>query len=168
MAFYYHGFPWWFRGGGSKEKQPVSNGSSLNSLNSSSSDWGLGLRESEPVKFQTKIAPTKGEGKWQGCEERGVVDKECDIVVVPSDGVYLSVFEPEGPEWSIGWEEPHGPGFQDDGGFAVLVPSYRLGCRELVEGPNNQLLSAMKNLPNGFSSEGSNSVQQWFSSLQNF
>ncbi|XVF15297.1 hypothetical protein REPUB_Repub09cG0138900 [Reevesia pubescens] len=171
MAVSFPGFPWWFWGGGSKEKQPISNGSSLNSLNSSS-DWGLGLRESETVKFQTKIAPTKGTGNWQSSEERRVAEKECDVVVVPSDGLHLSGYESDGPEWSIGWEEPHGPGFQsdveDDGGFAVLVPCYRPGCKELVEGPNNQLLSAIQNLPNGFSSEGSNSVQQWFSSLQNF
>ncbi|XWS45019.1 hypothetical protein CRYUN_Cryun15aG0100000 [Craigia yunnanensis] len=150
MAIYFPGFPWWFWRGGSKDKQPVSNGSSLNS------DWGLGLREPETVKFQTKIAPAKGKGKCQGSEERMKVDKECDVVVVPSDGVHLSGYESDGPEWSIGWEEPHGPGFQgddeDDGGFAVLVPCYRPGCKELVEGPNNRLLSAIKNLPNGFSS----------------
>lgn len=155
MASSFPGFPWWFWGGGSKDKQRVSNGS----LNSSS-DLGLGLREPETVKFPTKVAPSKG--KWQGSEELMMVDKEYDLVVVPSDG----------PEWSIGWEEPHGSAFQgdceDDGGFSVLVPCYRPGCKELVEGPNNQLLSAIKNLPNGFSSEGSNSVQQWFSSLQNF
>ena len=152
MAF--PGFSWWFWSDGNKEKQPVSNGSSLNSLNSSSSYWGLGSRESETVKFQTKIAPANGKGKWHGSEERKVVDKEYDVVVVPSAG--MSGYESDGPEWSIGWEEPHGPGFQgvgeDDGGFAVLVPCYRPGCKELVDGPNNQLLSAIKNLPNGFSS----------------
>ncbi|OMO56299.1 hypothetical protein CCACVL1_26661 [Corchorus capsularis] len=174
MAVSFPSFPWWFWSGGSKEKQPVSNGSSLNSLNSSSSssDWGLGLRESETVKFPTKIAPKKGKGKWQGSEERRVDDKDYDVVLVPSDDIHLSGYESDGPEWSIGWEEPHGPGFrgdcEDDGGFAVLVPCYRPGCKELVEGSNNQLLSAIKDLPNRFSSEGSNSVQQWISSLQNF
>ncbi|GMI68711.1 Clavata complex interactor 2 [Hibiscus trionum] len=151
MAVRFPGFPWWFLGGGSKEKQPFSNGSS----------------DSETVKFQTKIIPEKG--KWQGNEERRVVDKECDVVVVPSsDGLHLSGYESEGPEWSIGWEEPHGSGFQDDGGFAVLVPCYKPGCKALVDGHNNQLLSAMENLPNGFCSEGTNTVQQqWLSSLQN-
>ena len=39
--------------------------------------------------------------------------------------------EPDDPEWSIGWVEPHGPGFksEDDtgggGGFVVLVPCYK-------------------------------------------
>lgn len=151
MAVSFPGFPWWFWKGGNKEKQPVSNGSSLNSLNSSSSsDWGLGLKESDTVKFQTKISSAKGKGKWQGS------DKECDVVVVPSDGMHLSSYESDGPEWSIGWEEPHSPGFladvEDDGGFAVLVPCYRPGCKELVDRTNNQLLSAIENLPNGFSS----------------
>ncbi|GMI67962.1 hypothetical protein HRI_000465500 [Hibiscus trionum] len=173
MAVSFPGFPWWFWGGGNKEKQPASNGSSLNSPNSSSSsDWGLGLRESETVKFQTKISQRKGKAKWQGSEERRVVDKEYEVVMVPSDGVHLSGYESDGPEWSIGWEEPHGPGFQghdeDDGGFAVLVPCYRPGCKELAQSPNNQFLTAIENLPTGFSSEGSNSVQQWFSSFPNF
>ncbi|XVE83060.1 hypothetical protein DITRI_Ditri16bG0056700 [Diplodiscus trichospermus] len=169
MAVSFPGFPWRFWSGGSKDKHPVSKGSSLNS---SSPEFGLGLRESETAGFQTKIAPAKGKGKWQGSVERSVVDKECDVVIAPSDGLHLSGYETDGPEWSIGWEEPYGPGFQvddeDDGGFAVLVPCYRLGCRKLAEGSNNQLLSAIKCFPNGFSSEGSNSMQQWFASLQNF
>ncbi|XVF61509.1 hypothetical protein PTKIN_Ptkin08bG0135600 [Pterospermum kingtungense] len=174
MAVSFPGFPWWFWKSANKEKQPASNGSSLNSLNSSSSssDWGLGLRESETVKFRTKIASANGKGKWQSSEERRLVDKEFDVVVVPSDGMYMSGYESDGPEWSIGWEEPHSPGFladvEDDGGFAVLVRCYRPGCKELVGRTNNQLLSVIENLPNGFSSGGTNSVQQWFSSLQNF
>ncbi|KAG8481569.1 hypothetical protein CXB51_026561 [Gossypium anomalum] len=135
MAVSFSSFPWRFWSIGSKDKQLVSNGSSLNSSSS------------ETVIFQTKITPSKGKGKWQGGEKTRVVQ---------SDGVYLSGYESDGPEWSIGWEEPHGPGFQsdneDDGGFVVLVPCYRPGCKQLVEGPNNQLLSAIKNLSNGFSS----------------
>ncbi|GMI94122.1 hypothetical protein HRI_003081500 [Hibiscus trionum] len=147
MAVSFSGFRWWFRGvGNKKDKQLVSNGSCLHSSSSSS----------DTVKFQTK-------GKWAGGEKTRVVQP---------DGLILSGYESDGPEWSIGWEEPHGPGFQaddeDDGGFAVLVPCYKPGCKQLVEGPNNQLLSAIKNLSNGFSSEGSNSVQQWFPTLQNF
>ncbi|GMJ08699.1 Clavata complex interactor 2 [Hibiscus trionum] len=146
MAVSFSGFPWWFRSVGNKDKQLISNGSSLNP--SSSSDT---------VKFQTKIAPSKG--KWAGGEKTRVVQ---------SDGLLLSGYESDGPEWSIGWEEPHGPGFQaDDGGFAVLVPCYKPGCKELLHGPNNQLLSAIKNLSNGFCSEGSNSMQQGFPTLQN-
>ncbi|MBA0559694.1 hypothetical protein Golob_016647, partial [Gossypium lobatum] len=72
----------------STEKQPVVKGASLNSGNSSS-DWGA-----ETVKFQTKIS---GNGKWQGSEVRRVIDKEFDVVVVPSDGIHLSGYESDGP-----------------------------------------------------------------------
>ena len=65
-------------------------------------------------------------------------------------------------EWSVGWTEPLGPGFQsdeegDDGGFLVLVPCYRA----VSEGSgNNQLLTAVKNLPNGLS-PGMNCYLSW-------
>ncbi|CAN6984254.1 hypothetical protein IGI04_000096 [Brassica rapa subsp. trilocularis] len=72
-------------------------------------------------------------------------------------------------EWSVGWTEPLGPGFQsdeegDDGGFLVLVPCYRA----VSEGSGNkQLLTAVKNLPSGLSPDGKNYMDQWFSSLRN-
>ena len=51
--------------------------------------------------------------------------------------------EPDDPEWSIGWVEPHGPGFksEDDtggGGFVVLVPCYK----KLIDGSGNQIPTA--------------------------
>ncbi|KAK8717366.1 hypothetical protein V6N13_044637 [Hibiscus sabdariffa] len=159
MTVSFPGFSWWFSGGGSKDKQPFSNGSSSSSLDSSF-DKGLRLRDSETVKFQTKITPEKK--RWQAKEEKRVVDKKCDVVMVPSsDGLHLSRYESEGPEWSIGWEEPHSPGFQDDDGFAVLVPCYKPGCKALVDGHNNLLLSAIENLPNGFCSECLKSYRVW-------
>ncbi|MBA0741119.1 hypothetical protein Gogos_014290 [Gossypium gossypioides] len=88
IAVSFPGFPWRFSRGASKEKQPVVKGASLNSGNSSS-DWGA-----KTVKFQTKIS---GNGKWQGSEERRVIDKEFDVVVVPSDGIHLSGYESDGP-----------------------------------------------------------------------
>ncbi|KAL6959495.1 hypothetical protein U1Q18_043253 [Sarracenia purpurea var. burkii] len=146
-------FSWWLWGG--KDKEPVSNGSSLNS----STDWGLGLREVENVKFPpvkgAKIASStrKVKRKWQSREERRI-DKEYDVVLVPSDGVCLSGSESDDSDWSIGWLEPHAPGFQiddeADDSFAVLVPCYRRDCRELREVPNSQFLSAIKNLPNDY------------------
>ncbi|MFQ6633048.1 hypothetical protein Gotur_010689 [Gossypium turneri] len=87
MAVSFPGFPWRFSRGASKGKQPVVKGVSLNSGNNSS-DWGA-----ETVKFQTKIS---GNGKWQGSEERRVIDKEFDVVVVPS-GIHLSGYESDGP-----------------------------------------------------------------------
>ncbi|KAK9285304.1 hypothetical protein L1049_024495 [Liquidambar formosana] len=170
MAVSFTRFPWW--GWGGKDKEPVANGSSLNS----SSDWGLGLREPDNVKFPVKGAakiapsPRKVKRKWQSREERRI-DREFDVVLVPSDGVCLSGSESDDSDWSIGWSEPHGPDFQSDdesdGSFAVLVPCYRPGCKELAESPNNPLLSAIKNLPHEYSAEGKKYMEQWLSSLQN-
>lgn len=112
--------------------------------------WLLGSRkekETEAIKFPRKITRgAKGrvnKRKDLELESFGSSGSESVAVVVASDG----------PEWSVGWTEPHGPDFQsddegDDGGFLVLVPCYRA----VVEGSsNNQLLSAVKNLPNGLS-----------------
>ena len=161
MAFSFTGFPWRLWGG--NEKEPVSNGSSMNS----SFEWGFGLWEPDTVKFpSTKIAssqrkvkrkwPSREErrievkGKWPSREERRI-DREFDAELVPSDGVCLSGSESDDPDWSIGWFEPHGPDFDSNDGLAVLVRSYRPGCKKVVEGANNQLLSAFKNLADEFS-----------------
>ncbi|XP_027361268.1 uncharacterized protein LOC113869238 [Abrus precatorius] len=162
---------WWLWGG--KEKEPVSSGSPLNS----SSEWGFNLKERESVKFPlvkgTKIAPShrKDRRKWRSREERRV-DREYDVVLVLSDddGCF-SGSESDDSDWSIGWLEPHGSDFQSDdesdNSFAVLVRCYRHACKE-VEGSNNKLLSAIKSLPNEFSSAGNSYVEHWLASLQNF
>ncbi|KAG7968085.1 hypothetical protein I3843_08G134100 [Carya illinoinensis] len=150
MAVSFPRFSWRLWAG--KEKEPVSNGSSLNS----SFEWGFGTRETETVKFPsvkgTKIASSqrKVKRKWQSREERKI-DREFDAELVPSDGVCLSGSESDDPDWSIGWFEPHGPDFESDDGLAVLVPSYRPGCKKVMEGSNNHLFSAIKNLSNEFS-----------------
>lgn len=136
-----------------KEKEPVSNGSSL----SSSFEWGFGTRETESVKFPAvkgkKIASSqrKVKRKWQSREERKI-DREFDAELVPSDGCCLSGSESDDPDWSIGWFEPHGVDFESDDGLAVLVPSYRSGCKKVMEVSNNHLFSTIKNLSNEFSS----------------
>ncbi|KAL5556810.1 hypothetical protein UlMin_039046 [Ulmus minor] len=73
---------WWW---GSKNKEFIPNGPSINSLLE----------------------------KWQ-CREERRVDREFDIVLVPSDGVCLSSFKYDGSNVSIGWMEPHGNSFQTD------------------------------------------------------
>ncbi|GFP90688.1 hypothetical protein PHJA_001212900 [Phtheirospermum japonicum] len=97
----------------------------------------------------------KAKRKWKSREERSKrVDKEHDVVLVPSDGVCLSGSESDESDWSIGWLEPHAPGFQSDDdmddSFAVLVPCYRHDCQEFEEN-NVEYLSGVKNSPNGFS-----------------
>jgi len=173
MAVSFTRFSWWLWGG--KDNEPVLNGSALNS----SFDLGFGLREPETLQFPSfkgtnKLAssPRKVKKKWQSREERRV-DKEFDIVLVPSDGGCLSGSESDDSEVSIGWLEPHGSGFQSDNdesdnGFAVLVPCYSPGCKEVVEASNNELLSVIKNLPDEFSPDCKNYMEQWLSSLQNF
>ncbi|CAI9767037.1 unnamed protein product [Fraxinus pennsylvanica] len=186
MALSFTRLSWgWLAG---KEKEQVSNGPSLNSINSLS-DWGLGFRgEPEALKFHTakgsnsRMPPSssnrKAKGKWKSREERKRrIDKEYDLVVVPSDGVSFSGSESDDSDWSIGWLEPHAPDFQSDDeaddSFAVLVPCYRLDCKEIEgeeeeEGTANEFLSAIRNLPNQYSAEGKKYMEQWLSSFNNY
>ncbi|KAJ8765628.1 hypothetical protein K2173_014750 [Erythroxylum novogranatense] len=151
---------------GEKERESVSNGSSLNS----SPDWGFGQREPDRVKFPKKHKKVKR--KWQSREQRKIDKRYVDAVLESSDGeVYLPAgSESDGPDWSIGWVEPHGPEFksdddENDDGFAVLVPCYRPSCKQLVVVSNNQLLTVINSLPNDFSAGGKN-YMEWLSSPQ--
>ncbi|WCJ31992.1 hypothetical protein M5689_013438 [Euphorbia peplus] len=138
MAVSLSRFSMWLWSG--KEKGSVSNGF---------------CTENDSVKFSTKNSASQKKKLQSMAEKRG--DKQC--------GDAVSLEESDGPDWSIGWVEPHGIDFtSDDDGFAVLVPCYRHGCKELVDNSNNQLLCAIKNLPNEFSSEG-NKCMEWLSSL---
>ncbi|CAL5197200.1 unnamed protein product [Lathyrus oleraceus] len=162
-----------------KEKEAVSNGSSLNP--STNSEWNLGL-----VKENNKVTQPrphrKVRRKRQDKREETGIDREFDGVFVASDDsgdwCFLSGSESDDSDWSIGWLEPLGSDFEssdndrddDESGadsFAVLVPCYTPGCKE-VEGTNKVLLSALKNLPNGFASDGKNYMEQWLASLQGF
>ncbi|GAB4847217.1 hypothetical protein Ancab_026226 [Ancistrocladus abbreviatus] len=169
-------FQWLMWGGKRREEGAVFTDSSVNT----SSELGfLGLRETETVKVSTFKGPKfssssslqrKVKKKWQSREERRI-DKEHDVVLVPSDGVCFSGSESDDSDWSIGWLEPHGSDFltddETDDSFAVLVPCYRNERKGMVDGPNNQLLSAIKNLTNEHFDEGKNFMDQWLSSLRN-
>lgn len=148
-------FSWWYWSNG-KEKEPIlSSGSSSDSMKLSSSK-----------KKETKLSSSKKvKKKYQSREERKkVVDKEYDLVLVPSDGVCLSASEESSydSDWSIGWMEPHAPDFfqsddEDadagaDNSFAVLVPCYRNDCKafkmeeiEEQQQPSNQFLNVLTN-----------------------
>ncbi|KAL3838656.1 hypothetical protein ACJIZ3_023247 [Penstemon smallii] len=163
---------------GKKEKEQVPNGSVINSINSLG-DWGLGLRgEPDSLKFYSvnggdRRVPSsssnrKAKRKWKSREERSRrIDKEYDVVLVPSDGVCLSGSESDDSDWSVGWMEPHAPGFQSDdetdNSFAVLVPCYKHDCKNLEvkeEVPNIQFFGAVKNFPNDYST-GKSSLSYW-------
>lgn len=147
------------------------------------SEWGVSLKECEVVKENKKVSSPShrkfGRKREEKKEER-TIDREYDVVFVPSDGgdwCFLSGSESDDSDWSIGWLEPLGSDFEsndddddeDSGGdsFAVLVPCYSPGCKE-IEGSSNVLLNAIKNLPNEFSSDGKNYMEQWLATLQNF
>lgn len=135
----------WLWGGG-KDKEPASNGSSLNSSR----------KRGEERRGEEK-------GEWHSREERRI-DKEFDAVLVPSDGVCY---------WTIGWMEPPASDFQSDveadDSFAVLVPCYKQDSKELG-GPNVQFLSAIENLQNQYAvggyADGNKFVEQLLSSRQ--
>lgn len=128
-------------GGGRKEKEPISNA----------------LKEREMVKFPLVKENKMEKGpppqrKRQDKREETRAEKEYDVVF--GDWCFLSGSESDESDWSIGWSEPLGSNFQsndNDDGFAVLVPCYTHGCKK-IEGSKNVLLSAIKNLPNEFSS----------------
>lgn len=144
---------WWWWGG--KDKEPAPSESSVQ-------DWGFGFREKgDSLKFNPVRCPCpnvtspsrKVKRKWKSREERRRIDKEYDMVLVPSDGACLTGSESDDSDWSIGWLEPHAPGFQSDDeaedSFGVLVPCYRNGCKALEgeEESSNRFSSAIKSLP---------------------
>ncbi|XWS14908.1 hypothetical protein CRYUN_Cryun35bG0049200 [Craigia yunnanensis] len=106
--------------------------------------------------------------KWHSREERKI-DREYDLVLVPSDGGCVSGSESDGSDYSIGWLEPHGPGFQSDddsdNSFAVLVPCYGQIQDNMVEDSKNNILGAIVSIPNNYSAENKKYVEQWLASL---
>ena len=153
MAVAFTHLSWWLWSG--KHQEPrIANGASL----SSSPDSGLW--ESDNLKFplvkRANIASSsrRVKRKWHSREERKF-DREYDVVLVPSDGGCVSGSESDGSDYSIGWLEPHGPGFQSDddsdNSFAVLVPCYAHSQDNMVEDSKNNILDAIVNIPNNYS-----------------
>ncbi|XP_010664413.1 uncharacterized protein LOC100855091 [Vitis vinifera] len=160
---------WWLWSGKHQEPKRLSNGSSLNSSQDS------GLWEPDALKFplvkgaNMTSTSRRTKRKWQSREERKI-DREYDVVLVPSDAGCVSGSESDDSDWSIGWLEPHGPEFQSDdeldGSFAVLVPCYGRGRNDVVEDANKKIFSTIGNIPDGYSAENGKYMEQWLSSLQ--
>lgn len=122
------------------------------SLNYSSE---LGMWELDTLKFpmvhrgNMKSSSRRVKKKWHSREERKV-DKEYDVVLVPSDGGCFSGSESDDSDWSIGWLEPHGPGFHtdddSDSSFAVLVPCYGRGRGDQEDNSKNKFLGNIGNV----------------------
>ncbi|CAH9065895.1 unnamed protein product [Cuscuta epithymum] len=131
-----------------------------------------GLWESDKVKFpldRRQYTSRRVKRKWSSREERKI-DKEYDIVLVPSDGGCVSGSESDDSDWSIGWMEPHGSGFQgddeSDDSFAVLVPCYG-HAENFANNLQDQFLSTVRNIPDIYATESKTYMEQWLSSLQN-
>jgi len=170
MAVTFNHLTWWLWSG--KHQEPkLSNGSSLNSSPDS------GMLELDAVKFPLvggNLAPPSRRVKrrWHSREERKI-DREYDVVLVPSDGGCVSGSESDDSDWSIGWLEPHGPGFQSDDdsedSYAVLVPCYGHVHDDMEENSKARVLDTIGigNIPDIYDNEGKKYMEQWLSSLQN-
>ncbi|CAI8585805.1 unnamed protein product [Vicia faba] len=142
---------------------------------SKNSSTGLNMLESEVMRFplvQANIGSSsrKVKRKWNSREERKV-DREYDVVLVPSDGGCVSGSESDDSDWSIGWLEPHGPGFPSDGetdnSFAVLVPCYGRDYGRIQEDNKSNLLNGVGVFLDSYSDESKKYVENWLSSLRN-
>ncbi|KAG7539310.1 hypothetical protein ISN44_As13g029710 [Arabidopsis suecica] len=147
MAVSFPRLPRWLCGGNTKEREKKE------SMSKGSSSLSPSLKKTTTKTGSSSSSVKKTKRGWigRGGSGSGEEDKMGNVVFP----------EPDDPEWSIGWVEPHGPGFKteeaDCGGFVVLVPLYK----KVLDGSGNQI-------PNGFFSpaapDGKN-MEQWLSSM---
>ncbi|PKI73112.1 uncharacterized protein LOC116186968 [Punica granatum] len=169
MAVVFTPLSWWVSSG--KQKEPrIPNGPPVNPSPSETGSW-----ESDTLKFplwKRNVASSSRniKRKWRSREERKI-DREYDIVLVPPDGGCISGSESDDSDWSIGWLEPHGPGFRSDDesedSFAVLVPCYGRDRDDLEDDRKSKLLGIVGNIADIYPADGNNYMEQWLSSLQN-
>nr|GEU97838.1 hypothetical protein [Tanacetum cinerariifolium] len=170
MAVVFSQLSWWAWSG--KHQDTKLKGSSKKS----SSD--VNKLEFEVLKFPlVNVAPStfkRVKRKWHSRKEREM-DKEYDVVLVPSDGGCLSGSESDDSDWSIGWMEPHGAGFcsddddSSDDSFAVLVPCYGRGSGDIVDtkkGLSDKFLDTIGQVTDIYSADNEVYMEQWLSSLQ--
>ncbi|KAG9132019.1 hypothetical protein Leryth_017212 [Lithospermum erythrorhizon] len=167
MALVFDHFSWWFRGKGKNQKSEISKGHSVKSRPDSL------LHEMDRLKFplvDRKVTSSSGRAKrkWHSREERKI-DKEYDVVLVPSDGGCVSVSESDESDYSVGWLEPHGPDFQIDedseDSFAVIVPCYGRCRGDLEDNENGR--NGLANISETYAADSNRFLEQWLSSLQN-
>lgn len=160
MAVAFSQFSSWWLWSGKHQDTKIHNRPSNNS--STASD--INMLEFDNLKFSSvNVASSTSKRvkrKWQSRRERKV-DKEYDVVLVPSDGGCLSGSESDDSDWSIGWLEPHGAGFcsdddddDSDDSFAVLVPCYGRGRSDVVnesKSPTGKFNIAVGHVPDIYS-----------------
>lgn len=153
MAVAFTNLSWWLWSGKHHQESKISKGAS--SVNSKTDS---GMWESETLRFplvkDTGSSSRRVKRKWHSREERRI-DREYDVVLVPSDGGCVSGSESDDSDWSIGWLEPHGPGFpsddETDNSFAVLVPCYGCDYVGMVRDTNSNTVSIAGNIPDSYS-----------------
>ncbi|XP_019155992.1 PREDICTED: uncharacterized protein LOC109152801 [Ipomoea nil] len=167
MAEAFAPLSWWLRSGKHRELRKAPKGSSINTLPE------MEVLEVDKMKHGQNIASSSRRGvkrKWERREERKI-DKEHDIVLVPSDGGCVSGSESDDTDWSIGWVEPHGSGFNSDGdsddSFAVLVPCYGRGCLSFEDDSKDKVLGTIGNITDIYAAGNKKYMEQWLSSLRN-
>ncbi|KAJ8762452.1 hypothetical protein K2173_007891 [Erythroxylum novogranatense] len=153
MSVAFTNLTWWLWSGKCRE-QRLSSGSSVNTRPETD------LWDSDTLKFplaqgaNVASSSRRVNRKWHSREERKI-DKEHDVVLVPSDDGCLSGSESDDSDYSIGWLEPHGPEFQSDddtdNSFAVLVPCYGRAHDNVLDNTKNKMFAAITKIPNGYS-----------------
>ncbi|GAA0147675.1 hypothetical protein LIER_07316 [Lithospermum erythrorhizon] len=168
MAMAFDHFSWWFRGKGKNQKLESLKGDYVKSLPDS------GLLEVDTVNFplvdRVDSSSRRIKRKRHSREERKV-DKEFDVVLVPSDGGCVSGSESDDSDYSVGWLEPHGPSFQSDedseDSFAVIVPCYGRCRGNLEDDKKGTFLNDFSSISGIYAADGNRFLEQWLSSLQN-
>ncbi|MQL73839.1 hypothetical protein Taro_006220 [Colocasia esculenta] len=171
MAVAFTRASWWLIGRGGKDARREPNSSPGPSAASS--------QDADSVRFPqgqaARVRSARPRPRWQSREERRrrAVDREFDLVLVPSDGgLCWSGSDSDDSDWSIGWLEPHAPGFLPDSGdgdsetgsFAVLVPCYGRGrcdrgAAAAGSSPNRDRSIGAMDLVDGYSSDRFGSLE---------
>lgn len=160
---------WWLRS--SKQKQHTKPINGTSSLNTTGGEIHLLETNRFPLVIgggerRTSSTPRRLKKKLQTRQEQ-TIDREHDVVLVSSDGGCISDSDSDASDWSVGWSEPHPPGFlqsddedENDGGFSVLVPCYG---RRIVDqrgglGLNNTTVDAKLD---HYSRDNQKYMEQW-------
>ncbi|KAL8153956.1 hypothetical protein V2J09_011716 [Rumex salicifolius] len=171
MSFSLTNLSWWWLKGKEKEAK-LQNGASLSPATE------LNLWESEALKFSLRFG-----GKSRSSKPRRVkrklqeqkiesIDREHDVVIVPSDGGCISDSDSDASDWSIGWSEPHAPDFlsddeECDGGFGVLVPCYGSKNRDALQG-KREFVDSKVNAADRFSADSRRINNPTFAAIDQF
>ncbi|KAJ4794212.1 hypothetical protein LUZ62_030618 [Rhynchospora pubera] len=178
MAIAVTRFSHWLLGGPDQNRKTRTKSKSK----TKSTDFSSGFHDSEPIKlnFSHPTRPrdrdqerTRKSRRHHDHDKKNIIDKEHDMVIVPSDG---SGSESDSSDWSIGWLEPHPHDFCNNSdaesadSFAVLVPCYGHGRAQdplLLAGHGTNVgfgFGVRIPIREGFS-ESNEFLQQWLSSL---